>query len=193
MQVVEHGLVHDLGRPMRFVNMLRVFKPSSPMSVGSWLLSAYGPAAGAAAVSDVTGILPAAGTAATLGAGLLGPAIANTAERAVGSVAFGAPSRRLALRLSRSGARVWMYRFDYAAPASPFGATHCIELPFLFGADADWTAAPMLAGADPRDIATLGCQMRSAWLGFIRTGTPGTAWPQFTPNAPTVHHLGAVA
>jgi hypothetical protein len=49
----------------------------------------------------------------------------------------------------------------------------------------------MLAGANPRDIATLGCQMRSAWLNFIRTGTPGTAWPQFTPNAPTVHHLGA--
>jgi hypothetical protein len=57
--------------------MLRVFKPSSPMSVGSWLLSAYGPLAGAAAVSGVTGILPAAGTAATLGASLLGPAIAT--------------------------------------------------------------------------------------------------------------------
>jgi len=69
------ALVHDLGRPGRFVNMLRVFKPSSPMSVGSWLLTAYGPVAGAAAVSEVTGILPKAGTAATLGAGLLGPAI----------------------------------------------------------------------------------------------------------------------
>jgi hypothetical protein len=71
------ALVHDLGRPARFINMLRVFKPSSPMSVGSWLLAGYGPVAGAAAVSEVTGILPAAGTAATLGAGLLGPAIAT--------------------------------------------------------------------------------------------------------------------
>ncbi len=52
------ALIHDLGRPERFVNMLRVFKPSSPMSVGSWLLAAYGPVAGAAAVSEVTGILP---------------------------------------------------------------------------------------------------------------------------------------
>ena len=57
--------------------MLRVFKPSSPMSVGSWLLAGYGPVAGAAAVSEVTGILPAAGTAATLGAALLGPAVAT--------------------------------------------------------------------------------------------------------------------
>ena len=71
------ALVHDLGRPARFTNMLRVFKPSSPMSVGSWLLAGYGPVAGAAAVSEVTGILPAVGAAATLGAGLLGPAIAT--------------------------------------------------------------------------------------------------------------------
>ena len=71
------ALVHDLGRPERFVNLLRVFKPSSPMSVGSWLLAGYGPVAGAAAVSEVTGILPGAGLAATLGAGLLGPAVAT--------------------------------------------------------------------------------------------------------------------
>jgi para-nitrobenzyl esterase len=85
-----------------------------------------------------------------------------------------------------------MYRFDYAAPASPFGATHCIELPFLLGTDADWAAAPILAGADPGDIDILGRQMRSAWIDFIRTGTPGAAWPRFTPSAPVVHHLGAV-
>jgi hypothetical protein len=71
------ALVNDLGRPKRFVNMLRVFKPSSPMSVGSWLLAAYGPVAGAAAVCEVTGKLPKAGLAATLGAGLLGPGIAT--------------------------------------------------------------------------------------------------------------------
>jgi hypothetical protein len=71
------ALVHDLGRPERFVNMLRVFKPSSPMSVGSWLLAGYGPVAGAAAICEVTGMLPRAGIAATAGAGLLGPAIAT--------------------------------------------------------------------------------------------------------------------
>ena len=57
--------------------MLRVFKPSSPMSVGSWLLAAYGPAAGAAAFSAVTGILPAAGTAATAAAAALGPGMST--------------------------------------------------------------------------------------------------------------------
>ena len=32
-------LIADLGRPERFLNMLRVFKVTSPMSVGSWLLA----------------------------------------------------------------------------------------------------------------------------------------------------------
>lgn len=69
-------LILDLGRPGRFVNMLRVFKPTSPMSVGSWLLAAYGPAAGAAALCDLSGRLPRTGRAATAGAALLGPAVA---------------------------------------------------------------------------------------------------------------------
>ncbi|HEX2038777.1 MAG TPA: NrfD/PsrC family molybdoenzyme membrane anchor subunit [Acidimicrobiales bacterium] len=43
-------LVEDLGRPERFANMLRVVRPTSPMSVGSWVLAAYGPAVGLAAV-----------------------------------------------------------------------------------------------------------------------------------------------
>ena len=38
------ALVHDLGKPSRFVNMLRVAKPTSPMSVGTWILTAYGTA-----------------------------------------------------------------------------------------------------------------------------------------------------
>ncbi|MGW2859106.1 NrfD/PsrC family molybdoenzyme membrane anchor subunit [Streptomyces sp. NPDC001205] len=71
------ALVHDLGVPSRFANMLRVFKPTSPMSVGSWLLSLYGPAAGAAALTAATGRLPRVGAAATAGAALLGPAVAS--------------------------------------------------------------------------------------------------------------------
>jgi formate-dependent nitrite reductase membrane component NrfD len=70
------ALVHDLGRPMRFLNMLRVFKVTSPMSVGSWLLSGYVPVAGVAAASAVTGRMPRIGALATAGAATLGPAVA---------------------------------------------------------------------------------------------------------------------
>lgn len=45
-------LISDLGRPARFLYMLRVFKPQSPMSVGVWIVLAFSnAAAGAAAVS----------------------------------------------------------------------------------------------------------------------------------------------
>jgi hypothetical protein len=35
-------LIADLGRPERFLNMMRIFKPQSPMSVGAWTLAAFG-------------------------------------------------------------------------------------------------------------------------------------------------------
>ncbi|MFP5375753.1 MAG: NrfD/PsrC family molybdoenzyme membrane anchor subunit, partial [Acidimicrobiia bacterium] len=81
-------LVHDLGRPGRFLNMLRVAKPTSPVSTGTWLLAAYGPAAAVASASEVTGRLPAAGRAAGLAAAALAPAVATytavlTADTAV--------------------------------------------------------------------------------------------------------------
>jgi len=46
-------LISDLGRPERFLNMLRVFKPQSPMSVGAWTLTAFGSASAAAAFADL--------------------------------------------------------------------------------------------------------------------------------------------
>src|SRR6266446_4859943 len=35
-------LILDLGRPHLFINMLRVLKPQSPMSMGAWILTAFG-------------------------------------------------------------------------------------------------------------------------------------------------------
>ena len=69
------ALIHDLGRPERFLNMLRVAKPTSPLSMGSWILATYGTLAGAAGVSTVTGLLPRLGRAAGAGAALLSPAM----------------------------------------------------------------------------------------------------------------------
>src|SRR5699024_12219505 len=46
------ALVRDLGRPERFVNMLRTLKVTSPMSVGSWILTAFSTGAGVAAAAE---------------------------------------------------------------------------------------------------------------------------------------------
>ncbi len=48
-------LVMDLGRPMRFLNMLRIFKPRSPMSMGAWCLSAFSATAAAGVGADLIG------------------------------------------------------------------------------------------------------------------------------------------
>ena len=65
-------LISDLGRPQRFLNMLRVFKPTSAMSVGSWILAAYSSAVGGATGLSLLGRWPRAvgildGAAAALG------------------------------------------------------------------------------------------------------------------------------
>jgi len=44
-------LIYDLGKPLRFLNMLRVFRPTSPMSMGSWILVSF---SGCAFLSAVT-------------------------------------------------------------------------------------------------------------------------------------------
>ena len=83
-------LIRDLGRPARFLAMLRVAKPTSPMSVGTWILATYGVPAGIAAVAEAAaGPLPgrrgprlrpalvAAGRPAGLAAAVVAPALAT--------------------------------------------------------------------------------------------------------------------
>lgn len=48
-------LVMDLGRPERFLNMMRIFKPRSPMSLGAWCLASFSGAAGSAVLADLLG------------------------------------------------------------------------------------------------------------------------------------------
>ncbi|WP_189938117.1 NrfD/PsrC family molybdoenzyme membrane anchor subunit [Streptomyces sulfonofaciens] len=80
-------LIADLGRPERFHHMLRVAKPSSPMSVGTWILVAYSPGHGLAATAELLPaalratlpgrLLRAAGRPAGLAAAALAPALAS--------------------------------------------------------------------------------------------------------------------
>ncbi len=77
-------LVNDLGRPERFHHMLRVAKPTSPMSMGTWILSAFGALAGSAAAADLATLTPrfpglshAVARGTGLGAAAVAPALAT--------------------------------------------------------------------------------------------------------------------
>jgi hypothetical protein len=77
MSVCTPLLIADLGRPSRFLNMLRVFKPTSVMSVGSWTLAAYSGAATASAGLAQLGRLPRLRRVSDAGAGVLGLGMAT--------------------------------------------------------------------------------------------------------------------
>ncbi|MEU6776790.1 NrfD/PsrC family molybdoenzyme membrane anchor subunit [Streptomyces sp. NPDC046759] len=137
------ALVHDLGRPARFLNMLRVLKPTSPMSVGSWLLTAYAPLTLTAAATQVAGRYRLLGSAATLGAAALGPAVATYT----------------AVLLS-----------DTAVPSWHEGYR---ELPFVFAGSAATAASGLALAAAPaaeagpaRRLAAFGAALE---LGAFRT------------------------
>ncbi|MFT3776097.1 MAG: polysulfide reductase NrfD [Minicystis sp.] len=71
-------LIYDLGRPARFLNMLRVFRPTSPMNLGTWILSASGAASTAAVLfGGRKGALGRVGKAAGYAAGALGLPLAG--------------------------------------------------------------------------------------------------------------------
>lgn len=80
-------LIEDLGRPERFLNMLRVFRPTSPMSMGSWVLAATATLGSVGLLATLlrdrvvdepySRLLDSAGDATFYGAGALGMPLAG--------------------------------------------------------------------------------------------------------------------
>jgi Polysulphide reductase, NrfD len=70
-------LIHDLGRPERFLHMLRVFKPTSPLSVGTYILSPFSAATAATAAVELLGWFPRLKRFGGIVAGLFGGPMAT--------------------------------------------------------------------------------------------------------------------
>ncbi len=70
-------LVADLGRPERFHHMLRVFKVTSPMNVGAWILLVNGGASNTAAALELLGRLRPVKMLAQVVAAFFGPPLAT--------------------------------------------------------------------------------------------------------------------
>jgi para-nitrobenzyl esterase len=87
------------------------------------------------------------------------------------------------LRVAAQTRSAFAFQFDWSPPGSPFGACHCIELPFVFGDLDAWRASPMLSGADPADLRRLVEEVQHAWAAFVHTGSPD--WSSY----PHVRHF----
>jgi len=99
-------LVADLGRPGRALNMMRVAKVTSPMSVGTWVLAGFCPAVAVAATAELSGRLARLGRAAEVVAACLGPVMATytavlVADTAIPAVVRGPSGAALRLRRQR--------------------------------------------------------------------------------------------
>ena len=78
-------LIADLTKPKRFINMLRVVKPTSPMSIGVYIFSAFSGSVFIAAGSELTGVAKPAGRFFEAIAGLIGPVMSVYTSVLVGN------------------------------------------------------------------------------------------------------------
>jgi hypothetical protein len=133
-------LILDLGRPERFLNMLRVFNPQSAMSVGAWTLTVFGTTSAIAALAAWNRGRPARGVRA----------------RCPRSQAIGDASAFVA---ALSGLVMATYTgVLLGATAIPVWAAHAKTLPIHFGASALATATALhtLRGHDEQALNVLG-------------------------------------
>jgi hypothetical protein len=119
-------LIADLHVPSRFHHMLRVFKPTSPLSVGSWVLATFAPAAVGSWLLHRTASLPRVQRTAETTAAALGPVM----------------STYTAVLVANTSTPIW------------HEARH--ELPSVFAASSAASAgaaALLLAGSEPAEPA----------------------------------------
>jgi len=116
-------LISDLGRPERFLNMLRVVKVTSPMSVGSWILFLSGGASGTAAALELLGVAKPVKVLAEGASFAAGPPLATYTGTLIANTSI----------------PVWSEARD--------------ELPWLFGASAAASAGAAATLVTPREAA----------------------------------------
>ncbi|MEV1157425.1 NrfD/PsrC family molybdoenzyme membrane anchor subunit [Micromonospora chokoriensis] len=162
-------LVHDLGRPARFHHMLRVVKVTSPMSVGTWILAAFGPAAGVAAVAELAPLLPQHGVLGL--ARRIAPPVGDIAGLAAAATAP-ALATYTGVLLADTAVPAWHEAYPY--------------LPFVFGGSAlaaatgvGLIAAPAAQTAPLRRLAVVAATVK--YLGgrrMERLGLTGEPYRQ---------------
>lgn len=149
-------LITDLGRPSRFLNMLRVFKPQSTMSMGSWVLSAFAAFSTLSAAADLL--------ASHVGEGFTTHLMRGIGR--IGSVVFGLPFHNYTGVL-------------LATTVIPLWNTRARALPRQFGMSGFQSAVGLLElnGSNSKALNTLGLLSAAfeTWQGVNLLLTPGAA------------------
>ncbi len=110
-------------------------------------------------------------------------------------IVFRWPSLRLAAALRLHEPHTFDYLFTWESPAlgGVLGATHALEIPFVFGSFGD-PAVAAFCGSGAR-VDALAEAMQASWTSFARTGDPSCAqtgpWPAWDPDRRTTMVFGA--
>jgi formate-dependent nitrite reductase membrane component NrfD len=165
-------LISDLGRPARFLGMLRMMKVTSPMSIGSWILTVSGTSTALAAAHARLGLFPGLARIARPVAALAGLPL----------------SSYTAALVTNTAVPVW-----HEARAT---------LPFVFVAGAGLSAGAALVLLTPvedariaRRVAVAGTVGELALTELMqrRLGRPAQAYKSGAPRAFDLAARGAVA
>ena len=92
-------------------------------------------------------------------------------------VAFWLPTVRLAESAGAGGAPVHVYEFAWRTDVADLGASHALELSFVFDTLGREGSGPLTGENPPQALAT---EMHAVWVAFATTGEPG--WHAYTPE-----------
>ncbi len=89
------------------------------------------------------------------------------------------------------GGNTWVYQFDWPSPALRgwLGATHAVEIPFVFG-NFQLRSIAKFVGASPAAVA-LSDRVMALWAHFARHGAPPELWQPFDSSTRMQLHLNA--
>lgn len=92
------------------------------------------------------------------------------ATRIATNIVFARPAQRFARHLQRAGVDVSVQCLDIQPKGSPFGACHCLEIAWLFGAWQRWKTAPMMGTMSQAQWQQQSCLFRQRWTDFVKGG-----------------------
>jgi formate-dependent nitrite reductase membrane component NrfD len=136
-------LIADLHAKSRWFNMLRIFRPTSAMSIGSWTMAMFGALSGLVAAGQFS-------------------------DDVLGAEAGRRTARWLGLPAAGAGAMMSVYTGTLlAATSTPLWAAGYRQLPPLFGATAMSTATAALMLLLRASGASTRAERRLTWIGMI--------------------------
>ncbi|MEG0926436.1 carboxylesterase family protein [Chryseobacterium sp.] len=100
----------------------------------------------------------------------LGLKIMNKVVEKTTEFIYGVPSRQFAENHSKGGGNAYLFRIHSQLKENPIGASHCVDLPLIFGNESAWKSSEMLKNIPWEHIHENGKKLRALWTEFARTG-----------------------